>query len=304
MTKLALGIYHDRELLLVCPSSTSDELSNVVGMNSFFRITTQDKIATQRVVSYLLDISNSQSTKQRITIIYNKNSSYCQSFRNAILQGLEQHPEKFYLLPECGELYDDYLQCLKHLESIQDQVNTIIIIPDGGIEPNSLNTAGIISRLRMNQCLIVGSATFYHDNVLQWTEENISRGLLDINNAGNLAAYVPWDWRSQCNSDNDVATNYCRLGAALWGKGRLTWRSATAYDSVLMVVKALQSYAPQDHRDLRRRINQHFRHDGGFESGVTGRIKFDRNGDRLEPPTEMVAVKWNSQTKRCEWLPA
>lgn len=305
MTRQALGVYDDREVLLVCPSSTSDELSNVVGMNSFFRMTTQDKIATKRVFSYLLDRSTSQSNNQKITIIYNKHSSYCQSFKNAILQYIEKHHEKFYLLPECGELYDDYLHCLNHLERIQYQgVSTIIIIPDGGIAPNSLNTAGIISRLQMKQCLIVGSATFYHDNVLQWTEENISRGLLDINNAGNLVAYVPWHWHSQCNSDNDVARNFCRLGAALWGEGRLTWRSATAYDSVLMVVRALQSYAPQDHKDLRRRINQYFRHDSGFESGVTGRIEFDRNGDRLEPPTEMVAVRWNSQTGRCEWLPA
>lgn len=307
MTRQALGVYDQRELLLISPSSTSDELSNVVEMNSFLRMTTPDRIATRRIGNYLLELSSSQLTPQKVALIYNKNSSYCQSFKNAVRQYFEEHPENFYLLPECGELDDDDLQCLKYLESIQDQeASTLIIIPDGGIEPNSLNTAGIISRLGMNKCLIVGAATFYHDNVLQWTEENIRQGLLDKNNASKVVACIPWHWRSRyngCNSANDIAAKFCKLGAALWGEGRLTWRSATAYDAVLIVARALQSYTPQNHKELRKRINQYFRHDRQFQSGVTGRIEFSRNGDRINPPTEMVAVRWNSETGRCEWLP-
>lgn len=304
MTLQALRVYNERELLLVCPSSTSDELSNAIGMNSFLRMTTQDRIATQRLGNYLLSIYNEKQA--RVTIIYNQNSSYCKSFKSGLYRFLKENSEQFYLLPECGELSDDYSRLVPHLKSIQSQgVNTIIIIQDGGIEPNTINNAGIITRLLMNNCLIVGSATFYQDNVLLWAEENIQQGLLDNNKASNLVACVPWHRSSQnngCDSNNKVAADFCKLGAILWGQGKLSWRSATAYDAVLILVKALRQYAPQDHKALCRTINQHFRQDGGSESGVTGKIEFDPNGDRLNPPTEMVKVSWNEQTERCEWV--
>lgn len=306
MTEQALRVYARQGLLLISPSSTSNHLSDLGDRHSFFRMTTQDRIATKRLADYLKKRFEYQ---QGFAIIYNQDSSYSQSFRNALVQHLQQQPQI-----DCGHLYN--LQSIgPYLDEItQRGIRIIVTIPDGGIEPNSLSTAGIIGLLNMNSCLIAGSATFCHENVLEWVQGNIRQEnnirrqrLVEENHDSNVVACIPWHWHSQangCESDNSIARDFCRLGTSLWGKGNLSWRSATAYDSIYILVQALRRNPTQDRQALLRRINQHLRGSNNHEMGVTGKIKFDLNGDRLEPPTEIVAVHWNNQTGRCEWLPA
>lgn len=306
MTEQALKEYARQGLLLITPSSTSNHLSDLVYKRSFFRMTTQDRIATKCLGNYL---KNRFEYQRGLAIIYNQYSSYSQSFRNALVQHLQQEPQV-----DCGHLYN--LQSIgPYLDEItQRGIKIIVPIPDGGIEPNSLSTAGIIGLLNMNSCLIAGSATFYHHNVLEWVQENMRQEnnkrrqrLLDENHNSNVVACIPWHWHSQsngCKSDNSIARDFCRLGTSLWGDGNLSWRSATAFDSIYILVQALRRSPTQDRQALLRSINQRLRGKNNHEMGVTGEIKFDLNGDRLEPPTEIVAVKWNSKTGRCEWLPA
>jgi len=41
------------------------------------------------------------------------------------------------------------------MENIREEgVDIIIIVPDGGLESNSLNNTGLITRLNINNCLI------------------------------------------------------------------------------------------------------------------------------------------------------
>jgi ABC-type branched-subunit amino acid transport system substrate-binding protein len=306
MTEQALRVYARQGLLLITSSSTSNHISDLVDRHSFFRMTTQDRIATKRLADYL---KNRFEYQQGFAIIYNQYSSYSQSFKNALVQHLLQEPQV-----DCGHLYN--LQSIgPYLDEITLRgIKIIVSIPDGGIEPNSLSTAGIIGLLNMNSCLIAGSATFYHDNVLEWVQENMRQEnnkrrqrLLDENHNSNVVACIPWHWHSQsngCESNNSIARDFCRLGTSLWGDGNLSWRSATAYDSIYILVQALRRNPTQDRQVLLKKINQHLRGKNNHEMGVTGKIKFDLNGDRLEPPTEMVAVRWNSQTGLCEWLPA
>jgi ABC-type branched-subunit amino acid transport system substrate-binding protein len=313
MTKSALNVYTSprTRLFLLTPSSTSDELSDLVESFSFFRMTTPDRVATERLANYLASLP---IFPQRVAIIYNENSSYCSSFKRAICQHFQQQPEKFQLLPECGKLSNGYFQSIQPYlaQIIERGVTTIIIIPDGGIEPKSLTDTQAIS-LSMNNCLIAGSATFYHDNVLDWVQQNVQRRLLDIDNVSNLVASVPWHYRSIINSTNPTAINFCRLGNNLWGEGKLTWRSATAYDALLTVVQHL----PINHDFegvgvnfvqgrilLRDKINSALRGaDAVGINGVTGEIRFDENGDRISPQTEIVAVTWNSEEQRYKFVP-
>ena len=306
MTEQALKVYAEQGLLLITPSSTSNHLSDLVYRHSFFRMTTQERIATKCLADYL---KNRFEYQRGVAIIYNHNSSYSQSFKNALVQHLQQEPQV-----DCGHLYN--LQSIgPYLDEItQRGINIIVTIPDGGIEPNSLSTAGIIGLLNMNSCLIAGSATFCHDNVLEWVQENMRQKnnirrqeSPDENYTSNVVACIPWHWYSKsngCNSDKSIAVHFCRLGTSLWGEGNLSWRSATAYDSIYILVQALRRNPTQDRQALRKSINQHLRDRNNHEMGVTGKIQFDDNGDRIEPPTEIVAVKWISKTERCEWLPA
>ena len=306
MTKKALHFYSRKGLLLVNSSSTSNELSHLsMGERlSFFRLTTQDSINATQLGHYLTEKSSSDSIK--ISIIYNKNSSYSTSYRTVIKEYLEQSRKQFIFLEDCNYLSENYYQIQAYLEYIQQNgVDIIIIIPDGGLEPNSFNNAGLISRLNLHNCLIAGSATFYQENVLHWIHEQSQYNLINQDDC-QIIACIPWHWHSQkngCNSDNPLAKSFCQIGTQLWGEENLTWRSATAFDSVLIILRVLEKYHSGDSQSLLKDMNEYFK-DQKKETevrGVTGIIKFDEMGNRINPPAEIVAVRWNAQQQKWKW---
>lgn len=307
MTKKALHFYSRKGLLLVNSSSTSNELSHLsMGERlSFFRLTTQDSINATQLGHYLTE-KFSGNSKKKVAIIYNKNSSYSTSYRTVIKEYLEQYRKQFIFLEDCNYLSENYYQIQAYLEYIkQNGVDIIIIIPDGGIEPNSLNNAGLISRLNLHNCLIAGSATFYQENVLHWIHEQSQYNSINQDDC-QIIACIPWHWHSQengCNSKNPLAKSFCQIGTQLWGEENLTWRSATAFDSVLIILRVLEKYHSGDSQSLLKDMNEYFKYQKKETevTGVTGVIKFDEMGNRINPPAEIVAVKWNAQQQKWKW---
>lgn len=311
MTKRALSFYSKKGLILVNYSSTSNELSSLFEDEKlcFFRLTTQDSISAKQLINYLADIDSVENPR-RVAIVYNKNSSYSTSYRTSIKKYLEQYSKQFIVLLECDYLNEDYYQIREYLDDIHQQsVDIIIVIPDGGIEPNSLNNTALISRLNLKNCLIAGSATFYQENVLHWMHEH--RQYDSINsNRGQIISCIPWHWNSQingCNSANIISQQFCRVGAQLWGEENLTWRSATAFDAVLIILRVLERCHKQANQPLLNshslieQMDQYFKRQQSAEEGVTGTIQFHENGDRIEPPSEIVTVKWNAQQQKWKW---
>ncbi|MBN3877294.1 ABC transporter substrate-binding protein [Nostoc sp. JL23] len=305
MTRNALRFYKQKGLTLVNSSSTSNELSqlSIDESLSFFRLTTPDAINAKKMANYLIEQVSSQPP-QKVALIYNQNSSYSISYRNSIRQYLEQHQDKFVFLKECNYISENYYKVQQYIEYLKkDDVDIIIIIPDGGIEPNSLENAGLISRLNINNCLIAGSATFYHDNVLHWIHEQTPCNTTNQNNR-QIIACIPWHWQSQengCESSNPIPENFCKIGAKLWGIENLTWRSATAFDSVLIILKVLEEYRSQSSKDLLTHMDQYFKKRRNRVKGVTGLIQFDKSGDRLDPPAEIVAINWDEIQQKWRW---
>ncbi|MCC5606632.1 ABC transporter substrate-binding protein [Nostoc sp. CHAB 5834] len=304
MTKKALNLYSQNGLTLV-NSSTSNELSYLSGGESlsFFRLTTQDSINATQLAHYLTE-SLPEKDHKKVAIIYNKNSSYSTSYRNTIKKCLEQYSEQLIFLKECSYISEKYYHIQAYLEDIkQNGVDIIIIIADGGIEPNFLDNAGLISRLKINNCLIAGSATFYHENVLHWINEQSQYNLVNKNEC-QIIACVPWHWHSKtngCNSENQLGQKFCQLGTQLWGEENLTWRSATAFDSALIILRVLEQFKILDSQSLLIYMNKYFKEDKKQVKGVTGIIEFKKNGDRINPPAEIVAVKWNTQQSKWQW---
>jgi ABC-type branched-subunit amino acid transport system substrate-binding protein len=304
MTENALQFYKQRGLTLVNYSSTSNKFSELFidESLSFFRLTTHDDINAKMLANYLIEYASSKPP-QRLAVIYNQNSTYCISCRNSIKKYLEQYQDRFVFLEECSYLSENYYQLQKYIDNIRaDAVDIIIIIPDGGLEANSLNNAGLISRLNINNCLIAGSATFYHNNVLHWIHEQNPDDTTQ--NQRQIVACIPWHWQSEENgyeSSNSLAKNFCQMGAQLWGTDKLTWRSATSFDAVLIILKIIEEYRSQSSEALLARMDQYFKEKRRQIKGVTGLIQFAPSGDRLQPPTEIVSVKWNSEQQKWQW---
>ncbi|AFY79711.1 ABC-type branched-chain amino acid transport system, periplasmic component [Pleurocapsa sp. PCC 7327] len=302
MTQKAVSIYARKGLVLITPASACDTLSNLVDSASFFRIRTPNRITTQHLAHYLV---NRFKKIQRLAIFYNQKSIYSSSFKESLCRHL-QSSETIQILPCCQALDRDFLSDIRpYIEQIRNQeVNILVIVPDGEIE-KTLYNAELINAANINDCLIVGSATFAYQNILDWLDVNISSGLLNRNNLSNFLFVVPWHWRSQSNgfsSNNSLAVDFCKLADRLWGEARVTWRSATAYDSVLIVIKILERNAKQNCHTLFENMHQFYKDESRSIQGVTGTIQFDKNGDRINPPTEILTVQW-SERGHCEFIP-
>jgi branched-chain amino acid transport system substrate-binding protein len=218
---------------------------------------------------------------------------------------LIQYPEKFILIKECSYLSEQYYQIQSYLEEIkQIEVDIIVIIPDGGIEPNSLNNVGLISRLNINNCMIAGSATFYHENILHWIDEQSQYSSKNKDQC-QIIACIPWHWHSQnngCSSQNTLARNFCEIGTLLWGKENLTWRSATAFDAVLTIFRTLEKGDIQDRQAFLIQMNRYFKEQQKTIKGVTGNIQFNKEeNNRINPPVEIVGVRWEAKQQRWKW---
>lgn len=291
MTQTALNFYSDKGIALINASSTSDELSKLDENIGFFRITTHDSVNAAQLVEFLVKVS-AHTNIRRVAIIYNENSSYSCSYRAAIKARLKHYSEQFELQSEYGRLGGEFQDIQSYLTILQqEKVNIIILISDGGIEPNSLHNAGLISRLNLKDCIVAGSATLYHQNVLNWMHERSQRDFNAVHE-NPLIACIPWHWHSQengCNSPNALARQFCQIGSQLWGEENVTWRSATAFDSVLIILKTLERQ--QDDDSLLVQMRRLFKVQNKTVQGVTGTIQFRENGDRISPPAEIVAVQ-------------
>lgn len=301
MTKKAISVYAKHGMVLLNYSSTSNELSQLsIGEKlSFYRLTTHDQIAAENLVNYIsqLDIS----FPHNVSIIYNENSTYCTSYKTTLETCLQANNNNFNLIYDYPHLGDTYPIIRSYLTQINNNnINTIFLISDGGIEPNSLNNIGLISRINVNNCWLAGSATFYQENVINWIDELDKMNLIDCENI-NIIACIPWHFQSQengVNGDNIVAQNFCNLGKKLWGEHNLTWRGATAFDAVLTIFRTLERSTVNHHQELGEKMDVFLKKNQNIIKGVTGKIQFLENGDRFNPPTEIVKIKFN---KKWQW---
>jgi branched-chain amino acid transport system substrate-binding protein len=301
MTEKALPFYALQGLPLINASSTSDGLTTLsAGLQpSFFRLTTPDRDNATALMTYLAarGAATAPPTPQRMALIYNRNSQYCLSYRGAVQAYLAAHRDQFTLAAECDRISDQPEPIHRFLQTLEAQnANLLLVIPDGGIEPNSLNNAGIISRLNLKTCLMAGSATFYQDNVLHWMYER-DRPKAGVSPA--IVACVPWHPNGK--QTTPISTQFCQFGRVLWGTGPLTWRSAIAYDALLMLQTVLARWPCADRTALLRQLNHDFRVQRKPLQGITGAIEFRETCDRLHPPTEIVTVKPDPAQHRWIW---
>ncbi|MGD1871766.1 MAG: hypothetical protein ACFB02_01815 [Mastigocoleus sp.] len=75
-------------------------------------------------------------------------------------------------------------------------------------------------------------------------------------------------------------------------------------------MKILEEYPTQDNISLLTKMNQYFKDNIKQVKGVTGMIHFDKNGDdpkgiassdRINPPAEIVTVKWDDEQHKWFW---
>ncbi len=299
-TQRAMPVYAQAEIVLVNSSSTSTQLS-LLGIGErlyFFRIPPVDTINAAKLVEYLADPAAFPHLPalKKTAIIYAKNSIYSNSYLQAIEDELKSKTSDFQILPNFGYLTEEDIRASDYIEQINsEEVDIVIIIIDARIDPNFLANTGLLSRLNLNRCVLAGSATLY--------KQNFSHSIDD--RQPQIVSCLPWHWDSRtngCNSDRLPAQEFCTLASHLWNANKVTWRSATAFDSVLLIYQILQQFPHiDDSRSLLEQMDRHFKIEHHQFQGITGTIAFQDNGDRLYAPAEIVKLEWHQSQRRWQW---
>ncbi len=299
-TQRALPVYAQAEMVLVNSSSTSDRLSllEIGDELCFFRIPPRDAINAASLVSFLGDPRSFPALPQlkKVSIIYDRHSIYSNSYRQAVEDELKARQDRFQTISTFGYISEEDIRSSNYIEQINSAgVDIVIIVIDARIDPNFLANTGLLSELNLDRCILAGSATLY--------KQNFNRSI--ANPQAQIVSCVPWHWNSLvngCNSNRSHASNFCALAERLWGEQKVTWRSATAFDSVLLLYRIFQQFPDiSDARSLSEYMHRHYKVENIQVEGVTGTISFQANGDRLNPPTEIVKLEWHQSLKQWQW---
>ena len=307
-TQRAVPVYAQAGIVLVNSSSTSTQLSSLETNEKlcFFRIPPIDTINAAKLVNFLADPAAFPHLPalKKTAIIYAKNSIYSNSYRQAIENKLKSKPLAFQRLSPFGYLTEEDIRSSKYIDRINSEgVDIVIIIIDARIDPNFLANTGLLSRLNFDRCILAGSATLY--------KQNFSHSILVPRDSANadrqpqIISCLPWHWDSRangCNSESPTAQGFCTLASRLWDANQVTWRSATAFDSVLLIYQMLQQFPHiDDSRSLLEQMDRHLKREHHQFEGITGQIVFEANGDRRHPTAEIVKLEWHQSQRRWRW---
>jgi eukaryotic-like serine/threonine-protein kinase len=281
-TRPALPIYRDSRLVVISPASTSTELSawGTQSQHIFFRTVSTTQKAAQALAGYLTE----KAPKQKVAVFYSSSSEFSRSLRDQFNLSLPK--ERLIEFPEFDLARSNFdaiavLQQVKQLGG-----TTIALFPDGHTHPNSFrNSFKLLAAstakpplLESDQegsdgvgngvepRLILGDSVLYSHEVLRQIDPTV---------LNRLVVAVPWHYL-----DNPA---FSKTARHYWG-GNVNYSTATAYDAVKVILKALEQQ-PRDRVALQAILaDRNF-----MATGATGDIHFI-GGDRREPVTTLVKV--------------
>jgi branched-chain amino acid transport system substrate-binding protein len=299
-TSRALPVYAKAGMILVNSSSTSTKLSSLGASERlcFFRIPPMDAINATNLIGFLSISSNFPHLPKRkkVAIIYAENSTYARSYLAAVQQELGSRKKDFDLISSFGYENEDHLRLSDYTKKINKaEIDIVILIIDARIDPNFLANTGLLSELDLDHCVLAGSATLYRQRF----------GRINCPGQPPIITCLPWHLHSSVNgqqTSNNLANDFCTLAESLWGREKVTWRSATAYDSVLIIARVLQKFPDISSSDiLQQRMKRYLKDQNQSLDGVTGQLSFQENGDRHHPPTEIVQLCWDETARNWQW---
>lgn len=271
-TLAASEIYQQNQLVSISGTSTSEDLS-IVGKshypNFFFRTVPSDRVTAQALANYL----SQQVNLQTAVVFYNPGSKYSKSLQHQFRESLSNNG---------GKVVDE----LDLSTPILNSGNAIYKVEKKGAKvialfPNSqsLILNKTIKLIIANQCryFMVGGDTIYTPEILDIVGK-------DVKNC--LVIAVPW------HKMHSPDPKFPQASEKLWG-GPVSWRTALAYDATRVLLTALEKSSTPNRILLQQTLsNPNFK-----AMGATGAISFQGNGDRKEPPIQLVQVQLDQQGK-------
>ncbi len=272
-TLAAIEAYEQHNLLLISPTATSEDLSNICKQDHpycFFRTVDSDRVTAQTLAQYLKKVD-----KLRAAVFYNPDSNYSKSLQQEMKTKLSELGGKVVAETSFSENLNDTMKLVK-----KNKANVIVLFPTtDGLTSDAAEQ--VIVSAKQFKYLIVGGDSLETPKMLR----NLAG-----NEAGSVMA-IPWSQKSTLNQ------KFFLQAEKLWGQS-LYWRTALAYDATRTLLAALEQLPSPNRLDVQQAMaSKHFK-----AYGATGKITFAKNGDRQEPIVQLVKVVQNPRTGDIEFI--
>ncbi|MEG4197903.1 bifunctional serine/threonine-protein kinase/ABC transporter substrate-binding protein [Microcoleus sp. Pol12A5] len=265
ITLSAVDIYDQNNLVLISPGSTTEELTEK-DRKIFFRTSYSSRFAAQSLAKYLRSVG-----KYQATVLYNPGSSSGSYFTQAFKRQFQDDKKAKIVRIRDFDLSKNEFNAQTALNQIQRTGETAIVLsPDGQIT-NSLNNAIAMVKANRDRNWIAGIWVLY-----KWrTLEAVSQ----LKSFEKLIVSVPWHPLSSVNK------KFPQQAKKLWG-GTVNTDTALAYDATIALIKAMEMQQQPSREGMQKTLSlANFIVEGG-----TGTIQFGKNGDRKNPPSELVHI--------------
>ena len=272
LTLAAAEVYQQNQLVFVSPTSTSEDLSaqgKSHHPNFFFRTVPSDRDTAQSLANFL----SKQANQQTAAIFYNPRSRYSDSLGNQFRVSFSKNGGK--VVDEL-DLSTPIINSGKAINNAGKQGAKVL-----ALFPNSESL--IVTKTRnliiANQCryFMVGGDTLYAPEILDVVGKEVTNCLV---------VAVPWQSRGSPDK------KFPQAAENLWA-GKVSWRTALAYDATRVLLTALEKEAVPTRTLLQQTLSK-----SNFQAmGATGGIHFQPNGDRKEPQIQLVQVQLDKQGK-------
>ncbi|WP_013321875.1 bifunctional serine/threonine-protein kinase/ABC transporter substrate-binding protein [Gloeothece verrucosa] len=210
VTKASVSVYDQHQLVLISPTSTSEDLTD--SSRFFFRTVSPDQNKAEKVAKFLI-----QKDIQKIAVFYNPDSSFSRSYKNNFEKSFAGRSIQVFDNLK-NENFDAY-QAIKEVRTQGSQA--LFLIPDGRVNDFSFNNALDLMRANDNKLPIIGSDTLF--NPATRNQRKFAQGIV-----------IAIPWHPLTSSDPD----FTKEAEKEW-KGTVSWRTAMAYDATITLAQAL-----------------------------------------------------------------
>ena len=262
-TLKAGNVYEAKRLVVISPTSTAVNLSNF--SEWVFRTIPSDASAAKNLVNYMVN----KLKATRAAVAYHRNSTYSESLKNEFRKRLPS--QKF--VAECDLSQGNFSagDCVNLAK--QNQAEVLLLVPG---TKDSLEKAFLVVNSNNGALKLLGGGDAYNSRALKDSGEKAEKG--------KMVMEVPW---------HNPSSEFARKAEDFW-KGAVNWRTAMAYDAAQAMAEGLRRMNGIPNR---WRLRQELSSPDFSANGATGKVEFERSGDRKSSPNIGVLVQVQPDSK-------
>jgi branched-chain amino acid transport system substrate-binding protein len=259
-TMAAAEIYQNAGLVMISPTSTSMQLSEVG--DYVFRTVPSDRFTAAALSRYMVNTLQAQNA----AIYFNSESGYSQSLKDEFTTAL--YGDGGQVLAEFDLANSAFSAADTFQQAIDQGAEVLVLVTNTATLDQALQVVAV----NRGQLRLLGGDSVYNPKTLQVGGE-----------AGvDMVVAVPWHILS------DPQAPFVQSSRNFWG-GDVNWRTAMAYDATQALVAGLEG------NPTREGLQQTLSASNFVAEGATGTIRFLPSGDRNQAE-QLVMIEPGSRS--------